>query len=242
MGTIRQDQKFREQMAKIQAEVNSFKFREIGSLYHSEETSSFFIGPELETGLGPWTSSTEYYYDLANELIKRTAARCHEKTTESPSFALPVLLNHLMSIYSEERTGPFRLVNRDFGAHNILVDNDFNIVGVVDFDGVTAAPLEAAAQFPVLSCMDVEPPGFIETNPYAVERIKRTEPQLARYKEWLIKYEAELGDGSAPVGSRLMTISGHIYQGFLRNSRLLRSENETWFASALKMLRDYAAA
>jgi hypothetical protein len=85
------------------------------------------------------------------------ATRGSRKVRETPSFALPVLLNHLMGIHSQERTGPFRLFNRDFGAHNILVDNDFNIVGIIDFDGVVASPLEAAAQYPVLSAMGLDP-------------------------------------------------------------------------------------
>jgi hypothetical protein len=52
-GMAAQDQKFRQQMAKIQAEVLSFKFPLIGSLYYSSETSSFYIGSDLETGKGP---------------------------------------------------------------------------------------------------------------------------------------------------------------------------------------------
>lgn len=42
----------------------------------------------------------------------------------------------LMAIYSDKHTGPFRLVNRDFGAHNILVEDNYSIVGIVDFDSV----------------------------------------------------------------------------------------------------------
>ena len=41
-----------------------------------------------------------------------------------------------MAIYSDKHTGPFRLVNRDFGAHNILVEDNYSIVGIVDFDSV----------------------------------------------------------------------------------------------------------
>jgi hypothetical protein len=68
-----------------------------------------------------------------------------------------------------ETTGPFRLTNRDFGAHNLLVDDDFDIVVVIDFDGVMAAPLAAVAQYPALSFLDPDPPGFVPTMPAAVE-------------------------------------------------------------------------
>jgi hypothetical protein len=240
-GTREQDLRFREQMAKIQAEVLSFKFPLIGSLYYSEEKSSFYVGPDLQIGKGPWKTSTEYYRDLANELLRMTVTRGVAATKEKASFALPVLLNHLLTIHSEEQTGPFRLINPDFGAHNTLVDHDFNIVGVVDFDGVMAGPLEMSAQYPVLSCMTLEPPGVVRTNPHALARIERTKPVLARYKEWLGKYEAELGDdGSAPVASRLGSTSALVFLGLLRCAALSPSENEEWLASALKMLKEYA--
>jgi len=239
-GTSEQDRKFREQMAKIQAEVLLCRFQKIGSLYYSKETSDFYIGPDVEMGKGPWTSSMDYYLDLADHLIKKTAARFGEETKQSPSFALPTLFNFLMSMLSEERTGPFRLINRDFGAHNILVNDDFDIVGVVDFDGVMAAPMEVVSQYPVLSCLEVEPPGHVETNPFAIEWIKQTEPQLARYKGLLMKYEAELGDGSAPVASRLGTTPAMLFQGMICYAICLWNENDKWWASGLKILGEYA--
>jgi hypothetical protein len=49
-GTTDQDRRFRQQMADIQVELSSFKFDRIGSLYHDEKTSDFFIGPGVETG------------------------------------------------------------------------------------------------------------------------------------------------------------------------------------------------
>jgi hypothetical protein len=182
-GTAEKDHKFREQMARIQAEVLSFKFPLIGGLYYSTETSTFYIGPDLETGKDPWKTSTEYYRDLTDHLLKKTDTLGVPRAKETHAFALPVLLNHLMTLHSEERAGPFRLINRDFGAHNILVDNDFNIVGVVDFDGVMAGPLEMAAQYPVLSCMKVDPPGVVRTNPHVLAQIERTKPVVERYKK-----------------------------------------------------------
>ena len=66
-------------------------------------------------------------------------------TTDSPSFALPTLLSYFESTYGKETASPFRLTNRDFGPHNILVDGDFCVISVVDLDGVVAGPLEAMA-------------------------------------------------------------------------------------------------
>jgi hypothetical protein len=167
IGKPEQDRKFREQMAQIQATVASFRFPKIGSLYHDPDTDEFYIGPELQTGRGPWISSTQYYDDLVDHLLK--SASTSDELKRSQSFMLPSILGHLMRTHQEEKSGPFRLTNRDFGAHNILVNDNFDIVGVIDFDGVMAAPLEAVAQYPILSFLDVDPPGVVYTAPAAGE-------------------------------------------------------------------------
>ncbi|KAI1747065.1 hypothetical protein F4782DRAFT_535780 [Xylaria castorea] len=83
-----------------------------------------------------------------------------------------MFLNHLMGICSKDSKGLYSLINRDIDVHNILIDNDFNIVGVIDFDGVFAAQPGATAQYLKLSCMDVESPGIVETSPHALERVE----------------------------------------------------------------------
>lgn len=118
-GTAEQDKTFREQMARIQAELLSFSFAEIGSLYYSKEMFDFFNGPDLNTGKGPWSSASDYYYDLTNAMMKRAVVRYPDQVKDTPPFTLPALLNHLLNIYSEVSTGPFRLSNLDLGAHNI---------------------------------------------------------------------------------------------------------------------------
>ena len=190
-GTPEQGRKFRGQMAQIQATLASFRFPQIGSLYYNQEIDDFYIGPELQTGKGPWASSVEYYDDLVKHLLKSAATK--DDISQSESFMLPSILNHLMRIHGEERAGPFRLTNRDFGAHNILVNDVFDIIGVIDFDGVMAAPLEVVAQYPVLSFLKVEPPGAVYSEPAAIERVKRTAPRLQEYKELLGGFESEQG-------------------------------------------------
>ncbi|KAJ3573390.1 hypothetical protein NPX13_g4721 [Xylaria arbuscula] len=239
-GTPDQDQKFRQQMAKIQAQMLTFKFPKIGSLYYDEGTGSFYIGPDIETGKGPWISSSDYYRDLAEHLVTDALLNCPKFSTENNSFVAPTLLNHLMNIYCQGSSGPYTLTNRDFGPHNILVDNDFNIVGVIDFDGVFAAPTEVAAQYPTLSNMSLEPPGVEVTNPYSLQRIELEKPQLARYKEWLMEYEAQLNNGNTTISSLLGSRGAIVYAGFERCSQYSSYSSENWFTSALFMLKEYA--
>jgi len=69
-GTPEQDRKFRSQMAQIQAVMAPFRFLQIGALFYKEETDEFYISPEVQTGKGPWTSSTEYYDDIVSHILK----------------------------------------------------------------------------------------------------------------------------------------------------------------------------
>ncbi|KAI1454172.1 kinase-like domain-containing protein [Annulohypoxylon moriforme] len=213
-GTIEQDRKLREQMAKIQAEMFSFTFEEIGSLYYSEDTSSFSIGPHLRIERG------------SQELLL------------SLSISLPHVFKRLMHIYGEEPEGPFRLINADFGAHNVLVDNDFNIVSIIDLDSVGTGPLEAAAQYPSLSSMDPEPPDYVDLHPNAQARVELMKPRMDEYKEFLTKYESQLGDGSAPVSHRVGSTSAIIYAGFKRCSIPSSTQYRKWYESATKLLTE----
>ena len=55
------------------------------------------------------------------------------------SFALPLLFKELVRQYCSDDTGLPPSTNQDFGFHNILVDDNFFIIGVIDFDEVMAA-------------------------------------------------------------------------------------------------------
>ncbi|KAK5625329.1 hypothetical protein RRF57_001045 [Xylaria bambusicola] len=141
------------------------------------------IGSDLWNGADDYGDDSELskkarkFFTTINWQAFASIATSHRGGIHCPAF-----LNHFMGIHGQESNGQYRLINRDFGVHNIPVDGDFNIVGIIDFDGVFAAPPEAAAQYPRLSCMGVEPPGIVETDPYILKIIEQTKPQLAKYK------------------------------------------------------------
>ncbi|KAF4341380.1 hypothetical protein FBEOM_4729 [Fusarium beomiforme] len=132
----------------LRMEVASMKFLRSKS---SITVPEFFIGSELETGKGLWKFAIEYYNDRANHGLHVFIHHGSPDIHTTSSFAYPILCKHLMSLYSDSSSnkGRFSLANRDFGAHNLLVDDDFQIFGVIDFDGVMAAPVEVVAQYPV---------------------------------------------------------------------------------------------
>ncbi|KAK2598178.1 hypothetical protein QQS21_005730 [Conoideocrella luteorostrata] len=200
-GTPEQDRKFREQMAHFQAIIASFRFSKIGGIFYNEDTDEFFVGP---------TSSAEYYDDLTCHLLEVVSK---DHLLESQPCMLPSIRNFLLRIYGEENNGPFRLASRDFRAHNVLVNKDFDIAGVIDFDGDMAAPLEVVAQYPLHCFLQVEPPGIVDTRPVVVERVAHTLPKLQRYKMMLVKYDEGDKSGNINVADRLAVTPASAYQG-----------------------------
>ncbi|KAJ5180149.1 hypothetical protein N7492_003359 [Penicillium capsulatum] len=158
-GTPNQDRNSREQMTKIKVQESSFVFGRIGSIYQNEKTSEFFIDPDVEAGKGPWKSSMDYYFDLSNHLLENCVHGVEYGIQSSTSFCIPSVFYHLISLYRQGLSIRDRLSlgNNDFGAHNLLVNHEFEIVGLIDLDGLMAAPIEVDAQYPTLTGLDREP-------------------------------------------------------------------------------------
>lgn len=155
---------------------------------------------------------------------------------------VPLILNSLLRKYGEERNGPFRLTNRDFGAHNILVNENYDIVGVIDFDGIMAAPIEAVAQLPLYCGAQTDPPGKVYTNPMAIERVALNLPHLDLYKKLLASCEDELcpspDNDSLKVAPRLATTRAFLHQGLVEYQQQQDFVNEDWLKSCLIMVQE----
>src|SRR6266566_2591267 len=68
------------------------------------------------------------------------------------------------------RRGPFPLYYRDFHYNNILLDDDYNIAGVLDWTGARTVPVET---YPLLS--DAENQPFVNFRGHFVAAYRRLE-------------------------------------------------------------------
>ncbi|WEW61225.1 hypothetical protein PRK78_006715 [Emydomyces testavorans] len=237
-GDVEQDRRLSEQMAKIQVELSSFQFDKIGSLYLDEKTDEFYIGPDQETGKGPWTSTTEYYLDYAAHCME-TAAIADSRLTERDSFVNPALFSYALR-FSENpsrRNGPFYLINGDFGPHNILVNENFEILAVIDFDGVMAAPIEVAAQLPFMAYLDLGPPPGLAGS----ETPSSTRTSFQQYKEMIRAAEEELNDGKGRDGllaNAIFSKSAMLFSGIAAYGCHSGPVNESWLRTYINMIRN----
>lgn len=105
----------------------------------NRQTGTFEIGP-LPDGLGgPYATATEYYRAWAAKNMNIAGA-----TSDFPS-----RINDISSVISKYDHGPFRLIHGDFGHHNVLVDSEFNMLAVIDWEKSFVGPQEMAACFPM---------------------------------------------------------------------------------------------
>src|SRR5436190_7762181 len=61
----------------------------------------------------------------------------------------PSRIETIATMISKNDNGPFRLIHPDFGHNNIIVDDDFNMLSVIDWEYSFAGPSELAARFPI---------------------------------------------------------------------------------------------
>lgn len=239
-GTAEQDRKFRERMACIQVELSAFEFTQIGSLYQDDKTSDFFIGPEIETGKGPWTSSTDYYNAVADHRLQASLMDAEPDVRNRPSIVLPIVFKHLISSHqSGSKNGPFRLTNRDFGAHNLLVNDEFDIIGVIDFDGIMAAPVDVVAQYPNFTGLDPDAPGYVPTNQFQIDRVKILEPQLKEYRNLIEAAEAgRIGRTKvqATMANTMLSDGATLCLGLHKYAGQQDFINDRWMEAYLKFL------
>lgn len=131
-------------------------------------------------------------------------------------------------------------MNRDFGAHNLLVNDNFERIGLIDLDGVMAAPIEAVAQYPVLSGLDREPPGHVETRPAAKDRIRRTEPQLKESRDLIGTAKTAMkivDEGNTPIANLMLSDAASVLQGLLRYRSHQKFVNDKWMEAYVRLLR-----
>ncbi|KAL7928021.1 hypothetical protein V8C35DRAFT_285584 [Trichoderma chlorosporum] len=245
-GTPEQDRSFRREMAMIQAVLATFTFDQIGSLYQDPVTEEFFVGPDIETDKGPWSHSSDYFADVAEHALRVCVNNAAPEVLTSASFALPVIFTDLMkrsggsnSHSSDDPTAPFCLTNRDLGPHNLLVDEEFHIVGVIDLDGIMAAPYEVAAQFPVLAGLDPEPPGHVETMPAALERIKRTEPLIREYNDMVKEIEECADSPERKIWNIMLSNGARVVQGLSQYKSHQKRVNDRWLDAYGRLLAEY---
>lgn len=159
IATVEQRTKVIEQVADIFIELQRFPFDKMGSIQNpgsqhigpfARESLTRFDGSDMKT-LGPYSSLEEYHTNslrLVLDLILR-----EEMYSERPIDAylihrflldlVPTMIDH------SKESGKFFLKHADDKGDHILVDSEYNITGIIDWQWAFTAPEAIAFNSPV---------------------------------------------------------------------------------------------
>lgn len=108
------------------------------------------------SSVGLLSTSLEYFYlyrkDQTKAILKN---RRGEKEWEAACWLLE---RSLTSVVTEEHVyGPFPLCHMDFHSQNLLVDEDYNITGILDWSRAQSVPIDRFAVIPEFMYPSVAP-------------------------------------------------------------------------------------
>lgn len=138
-----------DQLANVLLQLSTLQFPNIGYLQEDADNGIRIDAMLDRKGrrVGPFASALEYYRWRADQPLNRSNdslvdiqdARFHSYLYQ---LTLPFLMNGFRS------NGPFPLAHNDLGVHNALFDDNWRLVGVIDWSGACVVPWESFAQFP----------------------------------------------------------------------------------------------
>lgn len=134
----------------------------IGTIQGIKQDGTIQQGPIPGLG-GPFATTTEFFQRwCAKATFRLTSDRLQQSCGPYAAELIPSIesfprkLAMVASRISKPDKGPFPLIHGDFGHNNVVVNNDYQIIGVIDWEKAFAAPWEIARDFP-LSLSTVPP-------------------------------------------------------------------------------------
>lgn len=117
--------------------------------------NGFEQGPIPGIG-GPFDTAAEFHiawaekvvFDTKNDRLRRTPGAYAEEVQASIT-TFQAAVRRLADKISLRNKGPFLLFHGDFGHHNIVVDDNYQIKGLIDFEFSFACPWEMISVFPL---------------------------------------------------------------------------------------------
>jgi hypothetical protein len=161
-------EKFWGQMATIMVQLASIRVPKIGSIFRSNtDTDLYIVGPMVETGSGPYGSAAEFYRDFPSALGSSLE---REGEPVPGQDELLRAFQYIALSLPEPKGNGFGLANYDLNPNNILVDQEFNVLGVIDWDSVVALPDIALYRLPFLMGISCAVPGIVPSHPLEIKR------------------------------------------------------------------------
>lgn len=210
------------QWTSIQAALASITFPQIGSISGFQENGEPMLGKLVASQIagelldsGPFSTSKEYFTALANAAVARLEGISR---TGAPVFADIV---HKTSLFQDHTPGRFPLSHMDMGTQNILVDDEFNFVAVIDWEFAQTAPWQVNA-FPMpmtITSMDID--GILKDPQHlAYDNVRQQQASRVLYTAAFDAAEKKLAGQKTPLDNSFSAFlngaASQIYSCFVR--------------------------
>jgi hypothetical protein len=147
--------KIHSQLAEFQHQLSRLTFKEIGQIYPDGSSGSVRVGPIIDRKgrrFGPFQSSREFYIARARLILDEAKERGTKEDQRS------ALLHLLAAQGMGESRGPFTIKHQELHCENVLLDDECNIRGVIDWTWCSTVPPESQQPIPFSIAHYISPP------------------------------------------------------------------------------------
>ncbi|KAK1657037.1 hypothetical protein BDP55DRAFT_41921 [Colletotrichum godetiae] len=152
-------QTFLRRLAQIQVQLATVQLPMIGTIVSRNEDGTYRQGPIRGLG-GPFNTATEFFqawaakttFGMTDEELRTASGQYADEIIPSVS-SFPKSISDLASRLSARDHCPFPLCHGDFGHNNIIVDDEYRVLGLIDWEASFAGPWEIFADFPLTLSM-----------------------------------------------------------------------------------------
>ncbi|OHE90477.1 hypothetical protein CORC01_14228 [Colletotrichum orchidophilum] len=150
---------FLRRLAQMHVQLAMVQLPMIGTIVSRNEDGTYRQGPIRGLG-GPFNTATEFFkawaakttFGMTDENLRTASGQYADEIIPSV-LSFPKSISNLASKLSTRDHGPFPLCHGDFGHNNIIVDDEYRVLGLIDWEASFAGPWEVFADFPLTLSM-----------------------------------------------------------------------------------------
>jgi hypothetical protein len=192
-----------------QVQLSSVRLPKIGTVICNDD-GSINVGPIPNIG-GPFDTAADFFkawavatkYPLSEDTIRTRTGKFADDIIASTK-GFPSQIKALAVLSSAFNGGPFPLMHPDLYQSNIIVDDNYKVLGVIDWEGAHSVPWEIL-EFPLFLSV-VPPPMDAPWNYDSSGQPKDPETRQAWEDRRLYRRMVEESEGQAGIDNRLSSV------------------------------------
>ncbi|KAJ5544074.1 hypothetical protein N7494_005353 [Penicillium frequentans] len=233
-------------MAEIQINLSRVRLPKIGTILRLNEDGSFEQGPIPGIG-GPFETATEFFqawavkveFGISEAKLREAAGSLADELSISASSFMSSVAT-LAGKISVQDNGPFPLCHGDFGHNNMIFDDNYKLLGVIDWEAAYAGPWEMFGEFPL--SLSIIPPDMDATWNYDENGFPKDAESVQRldYVTAVIEKEEEM---CVCGGHRLsFALQDSRRQHLATAMRLYRRGKPGWYSKVIEKFSQAATS